>query len=403
MNNNLQKKCLSAILFLGILLGVNEMRAAETEQPSNAAATLYTVTFSVNGEETHLKQASTGATVTSVVVTDRYDYKFVGWTDAQLGTIDVENKPNIVCKPGDNYTPKQNITLYAVFGRNGKERDEGELLIYADVNGTKYYMAATSLPITGIDHIRCSQNRNFAVPFMVNNSSSGKYTISYKANGLSYYLCPSGTGNNILTSSSASIYSFSRTNGNNGKYQYRTEDKRSIMFDNEKKYFKFFAYSESSSSTRYFDLNLESVLYTTKFTYDLTISEVGYATLCLPFNATKPSGVQVFTARHENGRVLLEECPSGKIRAGEGYIVKAVPGKYTFVATEDEVAVLANNSLVGVTETETLQGDGTIFIFDIQNGVVGFSRLVDKGSLSKNKAYLKINEPLASRNALPLN
>lgn len=378
------------------------MRAAETEKPSSADAQTYSVTFSVNGVETTVTQSAADAAVIPVEVSPLFGYSFVGWSDASIGTIDVANKPNIVCKPGGNYTPKKNETLYAVFGRNGKERDEGELLIYANVDGVKYYMAAASLPITGIDYIPCSQNRNSAVPFMVNNSSSGKYTISYKANGLSYYLCPSGTGNNILTSSSASIYSFSRTNGNNGKYQYRTEDKRSIMFDNDKKYFKFFAYSESSGSTRYYDLNLESVYYTTNFAYDLTVSEAGYATLCLPFNAMVPEGVQVFTASYENEKVLLEESPNGKIRAGEGYIVKAVPGEYTFVATNEEVAAPAENSLVGVTETEKLHGDETIYIFAQQEGVIGFYRLVGDGNLDKNKAYLKISAPLGSRDTIHL-
>lgn len=377
------------------------MRAAETDYPSSAAAQTYSVTFSVNGVETIVTQTAAGAAVIPVEVSPLFGYSFVGWSDAPLGTIDVENKPNIVCKPGANYTPGQNITLYAVFGRNGKERDEGELLIYADVNGTKYYMAAASLPITGIDHIQCSQNRNSAVPFMVNNSPSGKYTISYKANGLSYYLCPSGTGNSILTSSTT-VYSFSRGDGYNGRYQYRTKDDRSIMFDSNNKQFRLFAYSESSGSTKRFDLNLESVLYTTNFIYDLTVSEAGYATLCLPFNAVVPEGVQVFTARHEDGKVMLEECATKKIRAGEGYIVKAVPGEYTFVATNEEVAAPAENSLVGVTETEKLHGDETIYIFAQQEGVIGFYRLVGDGNLDKNKAYLKISAPLGSRDTIHL-
>lgn len=380
------------------------MRAAETDYPSSAAAQTYSVTFSVNGVETTVTQTTAGAAVTPVEVLDLYGYSFVGWSKTPTSIIDMENRPAIVCKPGSNYKPNQSETLYAVFGRSGKERDEGELLIYANVNGIKYYMDST--PQVSSHTVTSTTDRNLAMPYIIKRATiANTYYITYKENGYVQYLSQNDKYPNYLLSSSSSYYFF-RTTGYNGQFQFITQNKAyaiMLRFVSESdNYFRIYSKEFSIGGSSYYDLNLESVLYTTKFSYDLNVSEAGYATLCLPFNAVVPEGVQVFTARHEDGKVMLEECATKKIRAGEGYIVKAVPGEYTFVATNEEVAAPAENSLVGVTETEKLHGDETIYIFAQQEGVIGFYRLVGDGNLDKNKAYLKISAPLGSRDTIHL-
>lgn len=135
--------------------------------------------------------------------------------------------------------------------------------------------------------------------------------------------------------------------------------------------------------------------------FDLPVSSVGYATLCLPFNADVPDGAEIYTGSYSDGRVTLVQPQSGKICAGEGYIVRASEGKYTFSATSEDVAKPDGNSLVGVTEKTSLDGkDNTTYIFTIKDDVVGFYRLKGTGTLGANKAYLKLGAPMDSRDSV---
>lgn len=130
--------------------------------------------------------------------------------------------------------------------------------------------------------------------------------------------------------------------------------------------------------------------------FDLTVTNAGYATLCLPFNATVPVGATVYTGKYNNGSVTLNEVEGGKIKAGEGYIV-ANEGSHTFYITSDEVETPANNNLKGVTERTQLTADGSIYIFANQDQGVGFYILGKDAYLGANKAYLKIPDGGSAR------
>ncbi len=80
---------------------------------------------------------------------------------------------------------------------------------------------------------------------------------------------------------------------------------------------------------------------------EATISECGYTTLCVPFNASVPEGTAVYALR----RIDAEGLHFGKVTAlvaGEGYVVDGAVGQtYTFTEVYDDVA--DQNLLQGVT------------------------------------------------------
>ena len=80
---------------------------------------------------------------------------------------------------------------------------------------------------------------------------------------------------------------------------------------------------------------------------EATISECGYTTLCVPFNASVPEGTAVYALR----RIDAEGLHFGKVKAlvaGEGYVVEGAVGQtYTFTEVYDDVS--DQNLLQGVT------------------------------------------------------
>ena len=78
-----------------------------------------------------------------------------------------------------------------------------------------------------------------------------------------------------------------------------------------------------------------------------TISECGYTTLCVPFNASVPEETAVYALR----RIDAEGLHFGKVKAlvaGEGYVVEGAVGQtYTFTEVYDDV--VDQNLLQGVT------------------------------------------------------
>lgn len=288
-------------------------------------------------------------------------------------------------------------TLQSSFADNNKYR------IYAQVGETKYYM--TGEPTNG--RVSSTTDASMACVYEITAKSvqNNEYYITYKSGENTYFLCWSKNGNSYDIARSTTSYYFTRYKGNNGKYQFciSTDKSYSLMYyalSSGNFQFQHYSQTQNGSST-YYDLNIEEVVDTpTPQSFDLTVSSAGYATLCLPFNADVPSGVELYAGSYANGRVTLVQPQSGKVHSGEGYIVRATPGTYTFSPISELFNKPEGNSLVGVTERTDLDGtDGRTYIFKQQDGVVGFYRLTNTGYIGANKAYLKIDAPLDSRSS----
>ena len=127
-------------------------------------------------------------------------------------------------------------------------------------------------------------------------------------------------------------------------------------------------------------------------TYDVEISSAGYATFCLPYNATVPSGLTAYTATDNGESVKLTAKEGGKIAAGEGVVLKGEEGTYTFVAAEGSVSATAGNQMVGVTEDTPLTSADNAYMLTRKkdDGSIAFRLLATDYTLGANKAYLKL-------------
>lgn len=100
-----------------------------------------------------------------------------------------------------------------------------------------------------------------------------------------------------------------------------------------------------------------------------TLSQAGYGTLILPYEAGLPDGLRAFTCtRVEDSKAVLEEQPS--IAANTPVILHGKPGTYTFAGegTATEKAY-THGLLTGVYE-DTEVGSG--YVMQQQGGVLGF-------------------------------
>ncbi len=117
------------------------------------------------------------------------------------------------------------------------------------------------------------------------------------------------------------------------------------------------------------------------FYHLLKVSEAGYATLYLGFDAEIPTGAEAYIVKEEGvkeGYISLEAIEEGAIPAGAGVIVNAAEGEYNFMATNVAAANVDGNLLEGSVADEYVQGPAYV----LANGEVGVG--LYKAVLNKN-------------------
>ena len=139
------------------------------------------------------------------------------------------------------------------------------------------------------------------------------------------------------------------------------------------------------------------------FPSNILISPAGYATFCLPYNATIPEGLTAYTATDNGESVKLHTKEGGKIAAGEGVVLEGDEGTYTFVAAEGSVKTTAGNQMVGVTKDTKLTGADNAYMLTRkkEDGSIAFRLLKTDYTLGANKAYLKASNTTNSRELIP--
>lgn len=147
----------------------------------------------------------------------------------------------------------------------------------------------------------------------------------------------------------------------------------------------------SSTSNKYYQFNGVK-LYGTPASKDISLSNAGYATFCLPYDATIPEGLNAYTATDNGETVKLTAIESGKIAAGEGVVLHGEEGTYTFVATTEDISATEGNQMVGVTEDTPLTSSDNAYMLTRKkdDGSIAFRLLATDYTLGANKAYLKL-------------
>ena len=144
-------------------------------------------------------------------------------------------------------------------------------------------------------------------------------------------------------------------------------------------------------------LYVDKIEITWSVPYVLNVSEVGYATMFLGFDAAIPAivgeGNGVFTATESEtaGNVHLTSV-DGVLPARTGVVVKAAEGTYKFWPSTGELADVTGNLLEGTVDATEI--DVEAYVLGYVDGVVGLYKADMAGGVwlnNANKAYLPMN------------
>lgn len=132
---------------------------------------------------------------------------------------------------------------------------------------------------------------------------------------------------------------------------------------------------------------------------DVAVSAVKFATYVPTCNVVAPADVKVYAAKVNEAKsaVVLTEVPAGSVIAkGTPVLVGAEEGSYTFEASADEAATVADNDLKAA--TADTKGDGaTIYALVEQDGKAVFAPLKEGVAVSVGHAYLELPAASATR------
>ncbi len=133
------------------------------------------------------------------------------------------------------------------------------------------------------------------------------------------------------------------------------------------------------------------------FTHTLTVSDAGYATLMLAFNATIPAGVECYYAPATEGDVLkLAQVEGNVLPANTPVIVKAAAGEYAFAST-DATATVEGNLLSGTLYTKNVTPAGTAYVLSAPEGKVGlYQAELSEGAFQNNANKVYFDAPAAA-------
>lgn len=129
-----------------------------------------------------------------------------------------------------------------------------------------------------------------------------------------------------------------------------------------------------------------------------TITSAGFATLYLDFAAAIPTGVTAYTAVAAEDAVTLTEIED-VIPAETAVVLEGAAGTYTFEEATTTAPAPANNlvgTLTATTYTAVKGSHNYVYVLGQKDGVVGFYKLSEAGTIKANSAYLALDENPAS-------
>ena len=126
----------------------------------------------------------------------------------------------------------------------------------------------------------------------------------------------------------------------------------------------------------------------------VTIGATGWASICLPFAVTLPSGVKAYIATAAQGDVITLEEITGTIPANTGMLLTATQGEHKLVISNTAATANVSNNLFKGANTKRLgfEVDSTFGLSANENTAVFKKNKLkgnnDKGYVPANKAYI---------------
>ena len=380
--------------------GVTTPYLVASESYTITVSPRYMVTFSVNGVETVLRQATSGAAIAVPTPAACGDYTFVGWSTSTVDPTDVEPSMTDL---GATVTPENNNgKYYAVFAKETVGEDE--LVTFYSNAGTTGTDATSGV---SMDATTNGNNGNSAPGFNLNKTltMSSINLSGYKSPTSLYFdYIPGKSGETYTTfvvkqyNSSSTLLSTTNVAGKDHTKYMKTD---AISLDLS--CVQIVITSSGYTSNCYID-NIEikatrpSISYedyrTSLPTVEVTITDAQYATFCYARELNVAgTGVTAYTAsaNGEGEAVTLTKISDNIIPANTGVILFAESeGTYEINVSDTEKDAIDGNELVGVTtRTQILESAAGKYnyILSKKGEEIGFYR-ASGAFLLPNRAYL---------------
>ena len=168
-----------------------------------------------------------------------------------------------------------------------------------------------------------------------------------------------------------------------------TSNERVLRFNSASNQMRFRYYGDGQQPVQLYKYVTELPSYT------LTVTDAGWATLYLDFNAEIPAlkgedaGAYIVKTEGLNDEYIVLEPVTGVLPANTGVVVKAAKEDYTFAYSTDEAADVTGNLLKGTVTDKNIEGEA--YVLGIVDGVVGLYKAKMAGGVwlnNANKAYL---------------
>ena len=168
-----------------------------------------------------------------------------------------------------------------------------------------------------------------------------------------------------------------------------TSNERVLRFNSASNQMRFRYYGDGQQPVQLYKYVTELPSYT------LTVTDAGWATLYLDFNAEIPAlkgedaGAYIVKTEGLNDEYIVLEPVTGVLPANTGVVVKAAKDDYTFAYSTDEAADVTGNLLKGTVTDKNIEGEA--YVLGIVDGVVGLYKAKMAGGVwlnNANKAYL---------------
>ena len=351
----------------------------------------YMVTFSVNGVETVLRQATFGASIDVPTPSDFGDYKFMGWSESTVDPTD--SKPSMQ-DLGSSLTPTDNSKkYYAVFakatGTPVVEHESTFTIKQASAPYSPYVNDGSSWTWSDVTFKdadgACINNTNGSVSFTL--PSGGKavsLTITKTGNtwaGAAVVVLKDASSNTLksfsLGSSTSDTYDFTSSYDHAASYTLTNTTSKDAWV-------KDIVFSYTTGGVSYSD-------YRTSFDeVEVTIPSSKLLSFCygqkLDFSET---AVKAYKASVDEGEGKVTLAKVDVVPAGEGVILYcATPNTYSIPVTTKEASDVTGNAMKRVLErTQVLWNPETdVYNYILQQGQ--FNK-ANGGYLKANRAYLQ--------------
>ena len=287
---------------------------------------------------------------------------------------------------GDGNTPAERLVTFATQSQNTPSAivrfvsvaDEADTYTIQDVNSKLYYGS------------KGEDGKLYAV---ANPTYAGHYAVANSINGTINNVALKNT----LATNITAQYLWSRGDNESDVTNYYNY----IMFHSP--------YNNNATTGDQTSIEAGCVMQIQEVTsYPITISEAGYASLCLPFSVTLPDGLTAnkVTAVTGDDKEMTLVNLSSTLAAGEPIILQGDANTYTLTVNTDNGTAETDNILTGASVkrtgiTDTYYALGYKALTDGDDTkTAGFYR-VTTGNMPANKAYLlKANIPAEAQQAM---